>query len=921
MNSMRFCTWAKTPNSPELDILKESTRRVGIVVDVMPCSGFLEKPVALKKYVSTLSETEIVLCTDGYDVLYTQTEQDILAGFLGFNASLVFSGEKSCYHHFPESKNYFERTGAPGLYRYLNSGLMIGYAGAYQSMLKNFLDQQEELKSEFNKTAGTVGFFNDQTIYGRYACLNPGKVTIDTKARLFWTMTSEKYDINRYTEFSSNGIGNLESNTRPSLVHVSHLDKFYLVYLYIAHKLGIELKEVRLKNELLRKLLIDKANIADNERIKIDSEFSKYLTKICQNCDVQIQGCEKIAIIFIGTGRYIEYFQKFYDTSRKHFVANTPKTYFVFTDDTSLSELNGRDCVVPVETAAEAWPLSTLFRFRYINLIHKQLTEFSHIVYIDADMFFCSRVSEGEFFAHDKPLFGVQHPGNYLIGHAPYEMNSQSSASVAEGDDTSTYWQGCFWGGQSKDIFKLSRELARRIDSDLSRDVIARWHDESHLNKYFLENRSLVHTYDPGYAYPEALNKNLRDKLLVEKKIVHVAKNHKNMRSSQKKSKTMLVDRPEGGSRRISDGEVLTQMDGFKLEKTATSFVLQYKKNQSVAKLNETSAQLWNLCVGDFSIGDIVKIFSAIHSISPENVRRDIFPALNEFLDKGLLRKIVKIDLRDNTKPGIRFFSFANNIKAKQLSVLKESASLQGIEICFLGDGLNRFSTTMKPKLLYERLRGLDDNDIVCALDGFEVFLCAGEEKIKRRFLAMNCDCVISAERAYSHQYKKYKSIYDNVQTQSPYRYLNSGSIVGYAGALRKMCAPTLSTRVQSKIFTAKSINKIKKWSSTIAKAVRFKSFDRNFIYSYAYYTDQQHIGRYVASNPDNLKILLDYDTRLFWCCAWEWKDIQNHFRIEGNHIINNHTNNSPLMIHVPGWRVHGKVFSDLYEIQQSLNK
>jgi hypothetical protein len=221
--------------------------------------------------------------------------------------------------------------------------------------------------------------------------------------------------------------------------------------------------------------------------------------------------------------------------------------------------------------------------------------------------------------------------------------------------------------------------------------------------------------------------------------------------------------------------------------------------------------------------------------------------------------------------------------------------------------------------LLLAQISHLNDDAIVCMMDGFDVFFCGSGEEIKRRFLAQRCDLVVSAERGYSHQYTKHKPYYDFHATSSPYCYVNSGSIVGYAGAFKKMCKTTLSMKLQQKVFTASRINKIKQNTEKIAKLVGYKSFDRNFIYSCIYYTDQQHIGKYVATNPDKLKILLDYDTQLFWCCAWEWKDISNHYRIEQNRIVNQHTNNAPCLIHVPGWRAHGKVYNHIFHVQQSL--
>ncbi|MFC1849773.1 PqqD family peptide modification chaperone [candidate division CSSED10-310 bacterium] len=922
MDTTHYCTWAKTLNSPELEILLESARRVGIHIDVMPCNGFLDKPIALRKYISKLPKTDIVICTDGYDVVYTQPEEKILSRFSDFDAPLVFGGEKNCYHHFPGAKVYFEQTGKSGLYQYLNSGLIIGYVGPIQLMLENIMGLETDLKKEFWKTPGTVGFFNDQTIYGRYACEHPGKILVDTNADLFWTMADEKYDLDRYADISSNGIRNLESSSLPCLVHVSHLRKFYLVYLEIAWKMGIQLTSVKLNHNMLLGLLEGKAEKANEERLIIDSEFRKFLEDMHYGKPVRKQTSESVAIIFIGTGRYIKYFKRYYETSRKLFLPITPKTYFVFTDDVNSAALPGKDDIVPVETAAEEWPFSTLFRFRYINRIHKQLAEHSHTVYIDADMYLCSFVPEEEFFGHDKPLFGVQHPGNYMRGHAPFERNPGSRAYVSNADNQSTYWQGCFWGGRTKEVLMLSQTLAERIDNDLSRNIIARWHDESHLNKYFIENHAIVQTYHPGYAYPEMLE----GKLPVEKKIVHIMKDHQNLRTNHLKKTEAKIEPDQvvdGAPRNLNDATVLVRKDGYHLANTPSALVIHNSNNVVIARINETGAIIWRLCEGDHSVGDLINIFSSVFSVSPEVVKQDVYPLLSDFIERGLVRQKITTARTGNARDtsGIRFYSFANNINAENLSVLKESAATHNSEITFLGNGLTRFSTTMKLNLLYEQLCNLDDNEIVCAVDGFDVFFCAGGEEIKQRFISFNCDCVISAERAYAHQYRKYKKFYDNVQSRSPYRYINTGSFIGYAGALKKICATTLSMRVQQKVFTAKNIHKIKRYSEKVAKALRYKNFDKNFIYSCVYYTDQQHIGKYVARNPENLKIALDYDTKLFWCCAWEWKDINAHFRVEGNRIVNNHTANSPVIIHVPGWREHGKVFSALFGIQQSLNR
>ena len=216
----------------------------------------------------------------------------------------------------------------------------------------------------------------------------------------------------------------------------------------------------------------------------------------------QLQKCSKVAIIFIGTNKYIDFFPKFYLTIRKYFLSNTPKDFFVFTDMVDDYFLKDKGDIKIVAVKHQNWPFTTLMRFKMINKIGEFLREYSHIIYIDADMYADYPVSEEKFFCHNKPFFGVQHD-SYVNKQGEYEMDKKSTAAVSQNDDLSKYHVGAFWGGKTDYFLEMIRELEWRVDDDLSRNIIAKWHDESQMNKYFLERRHLVHTLDPSYSYPE----------------------------------------------------------------------------------------------------------------------------------------------------------------------------------------------------------------------------------------------------------------------------------------------------------------------------------------------------------------------------------------------------------------------------------
>lgn len=247
----------------------------------------------------------------------------------------------------------------------------------------------------------------------------------------------------------------------------------------------------------------------------------------------QLQFPTKVAILFIGTQKYINFLPKYYETIKKKFLPNTKKDFFVYTDQVKYPFLSGKKDIFVYPIEHGIWPYSALRKYKFINKARNKLKGYSHIIFLDADMYINEIITEKEFFCHDKPLFSLQHP-NFIGKIGQFDRNPRCMACVKKGEDLSTYWQSCIWGGKTKYVLPLIKELERRTDIDIKNDVVALWHDESHLNKYLVERKNLVHTYDPSYAYPE--------KRMIphpfKKKIVHIIKKFGNKR--ELKLKTFL---------------------------------------------------------------------------------------------------------------------------------------------------------------------------------------------------------------------------------------------------------------------------------------------------------------------------------------------------------------------------------------------
>ena len=66
----------------------------------------------------------------------------------------------------------------------------------------------------------------------------------------------------------------------------------------------------------------------------------------------------------------------------------------------------------------------------------------------------------------------------------------------------SYYCNGGFNGGKTEVFMKMADTIAERVDEDLKNNVVALWHDESHMNRYLIDNPPTL-DLDPTYCYAE----------------------------------------------------------------------------------------------------------------------------------------------------------------------------------------------------------------------------------------------------------------------------------------------------------------------------------------------------------------------------------------------------------------------------------
>ncbi|WP_115056171.1 family 6 glucosyltransferase [Helicobacter mustelae] len=211
--------------------------------------------------------------------------------------------------------------------------------------------------------------------------------------------------------------------------------------------------------------------------------------------------CYKIAILYICTGAYSIFWQDFYDSAKVHLLPAHRLTYFVFTDADSLYAEEASD-VRKIYQENLGWPFNTLKRFEMFLGQEEALREFDFVFFFNANCLFFQHIGD-EFLPIEEDILVTQHYG--FRDASPecftYERNPKSLAYVPFGKGKA-YVYGSTNGGKAGAFLALVRTLQERIQEDLSRGIIAIWHDESHLNAYIIDHPNYK-MLDYGYGFPE----------------------------------------------------------------------------------------------------------------------------------------------------------------------------------------------------------------------------------------------------------------------------------------------------------------------------------------------------------------------------------------------------------------------------------
>lgn len=199
-----------------------------------------------------------------------------------------------------------------------------------------------------------------------------------------------------------------------------------------------------------------------------------------------------IAILYICTGRYNQFFDGFYSSSEKYLLPLIKKDYFVWTDDDNLSKQGDNVHIYHKECAG--FPADSLFRFEMFLQAKDELVKYDYIYFFNANAEFRQFVGEeilpdetglamGLWYNQEKPWWNP-----WRILDLPaffcYERNKKSLAYIPPFEKDYKQFMGGLNGGRAKEYLEMIETLSKNIRTDYENGIIAIAHDQSHINAY-----------------------------------------------------------------------------------------------------------------------------------------------------------------------------------------------------------------------------------------------------------------------------------------------------------------------------------------------------------------------------------------------------------------------------------------------------
>ncbi|XP_035164534.1 alpha-1,3-galactosyltransferase 2 isoform X1 [Callithrix jacchus] len=196
-----------------------------------------------------------------------------------------------------------------------------------------------------------------------------------------------------------------------------------------------------------------------------------------------------IGLTVFAVGRYLEkYLERFLETAEQHFMVGQRVIYYVFTERPGavprIALGPNRRLRVERVVRERRWQDVSMARMRTLHTaLGGWLGREAHFVFcMDIDQHFSGAFGPEALAESVAQLHSWHyHWPRWLL---PFERDARSAAALTR-DEGDFYYHAAVFGGSVAALRGLTAHCALGLAWDRARGLEARWHDESHLNKFF----------------------------------------------------------------------------------------------------------------------------------------------------------------------------------------------------------------------------------------------------------------------------------------------------------------------------------------------------------------------------------------------------------------------------------------------------
>uniref|UniRef100_A0A8C8VN62 Uncharacterized protein n=1 Tax=Pelusios castaneus TaxID=367368 RepID=A0A8C8VN62_9SAUR len=236
-----------------------------------------------------------------------------------------------------------------------------------------------------------------------------------------------------------------------------------------------------------------------------------------------------VGVAMFAVKKYIRFIEGFLHSANKFFLSGHRVNFYLFTDhpekvpSMTLSP-EKRLFIIPIEPYSR-WQDISMNRMNIISsyIRSRWRHEVDYLYSMDIDV---------QLFEHIgveiiDTLVGTISSWQYTKTREnnSYETRPESRAAIPRGEGD-FYYAASFYGGIVSEVYKLTTACFKGIMEDRANGIEAKWHEESHLNKYLLYHKP-TRLLSPEYYWDEEL---ILPHIVRVKRLSSVHKNLKEVR-------------------------------------------------------------------------------------------------------------------------------------------------------------------------------------------------------------------------------------------------------------------------------------------------------------------------------------------------------------------------------------------------------